>query len=353
MRAISTLGVGPLSEDIIEAVYEHSAQTRTPLMLISSKNQVDYDKGYVFHTAQYRQYLDRMKQTYPAASVYVCRDHCGPGHNSVFDIADSYKTIDADVEAGFDLIHIDFCLYPGGYDRVLAESRRAIEYLQAKSPDTLIEVGTDENTGTNVEDAARAEEQMKFFTSFAKPHFIVLQTGTVIKELRQEGIFHEDYIKKLRLLADTYNVAIKEHNADYLSAAEIQRRRGIVDAVNVAPQFGVLQTQLTLLRANQYGLDVNEFLDVSYRSRKWEKWLLHHTASNEYLCSVIAGHYNFRSDAYRRLYEGIMNHENFSQTIRQSVQQVLHLYVTHLSADLVGSAVSLGASQQHESTRAQ
>lgn len=329
-----------MSEDVIAAVYEYSAQENCPLMLIASKNQVDYDRGYVLHTREYREYLDRMKAKYPAANVYICRDHCGPGHNSIFDLTDTYVTIDTDLEHGFDLIHVDFCFCPGGYERILEESKKAIEYIQRKSPHTLIEIGTDENTGTNVEDALRAEEQMKFFTSFMKPHFVVLQTGTIIKEVRQEGLFHEDYVKKLRLLADKYDIAIKEHNADYLSAAEIQRRRGVVDAVNVAPQFGVLQTQLTLLRANQYGLDISEFLEVAYRSRKWEKWLLHNKASNKYLCSVIAGHYNFRSDAYKRLYEGIMQHEDFSLAVRQAVQQILSLYINNLFAPRLVSAIS-------------
>ena len=330
MEVISRLGVGPMSRQIVEAVYSYSQERSVPLMLIASKNQVDYERGYVFHTREYRAYLDGMGARYPAAKVYVCRDHCGPGHNSIFDMADTYRTIDADLESGFDLIHVDFCFHRGSREEILAESKRAIEYVQRRSPQTLIEVGTDENSGVGVEDVLRAEEQMGYFTSFCRPHFFVSQTGSLIKEVSQEGIFHSDHVSKLRFLADKYGVGLKEHNADYLSAGEIERRRGLVDAVNVAPQLGVLQTKLTLYKAALYGLDSSGFLDIAYRSRKWEKWLSRSDAQNKFLCSIIAGHYNFTTDAYRRLHEQLMNCEDFDEAVRQEMHKVFDLYISNL-----------------------
>ncbi len=330
MEVISRLGVGPMSRQIIEAVFSYAQERGVPLMLIASKNQVDYERGYVFHTGEYREYLDGMRAKYPAAKVYVCRDHCGPGHNSIFDLADTYRTIEADLEGSFDLIHVDFCFLRGSYEDILSESKKAVEYIQRKSPRTLIEVGTDENNGVGVEDVLRAEEQMGYFTSFCQPHFFVSQTGSLIREIGQEGMFHSDHVSKLRFLADKYGVGLKEHNADYLSAGEIKRRRGLVDAVNVAPQLGVLQTRLSLYKAMLYGVDPREFLDVAYRSRKWEKWLSRSDANDKFLCSIIAGHYNFTTDAYRRLHEGLMACEDFDQTVRQEMGRVFDLYISNL-----------------------
>lgn len=330
MDVISRLGIGPLSPDIIEAAYSYSQEKAVPLMLIASKNQIDVDRGYVFHTREYRSFLDELRKKYSQANVYICRDHCGPGHNSVFDLQDTYRTIDTDLEYGFDLIHIDFCFHRGSYDDVLKESKRAITYIQKRSPQTFLEIGTDENSGMHVENIMRVEEQMKYFTSFCQPHFFVTQTGTLIKEIQQVGTFYEDYVKKLRLLANTLGLALKEHNADYLPAAQITRRKGVVDAVNVAPQFGVIQTQLTLARALTYGLDIQEFLDISYRSRKWEKWLLSNNEHNKLLCSVIAGHYNFSTDAYQHLYEKLHQHENFSQAVQQEMHRIFDAYIENL-----------------------
>ncbi len=331
MEVISKLGIGPMSQFIIEAVYSYSHKHKTPLMLISSKNQIDFDRGYVFKTADYKKFTDKLKRKYPKSKVYLCRDHCGPGHNSVFDIKDTYKTINADLENGFDLIHIDFCFHRGSYHDVLKESRKAIEYIHKHSPKTLIEIGTDENNGSNVENTIRTEEQMKYFTEFSKPSFFVTQTGSVIKEINQEGVFHLDYMKKIKLLSRKYNLPIKEHNADYLDSNSIKLRKGLIGAMNVAPQFGILQTQLTLYKANLYGLDAREFLEVAYKSRKWEKWLIRNTKENRLLCSTIAGHYNFDTDEYRGLFEKISKHENLSQTIQDEIHKIFNLYISNLS----------------------
>lgn len=330
MEAISSLGIGPMSPIIIESVFSYSQKHRTPLMLISSKNQVDYDRGYVFTTPEYRKYLNKLKRKYPRSKVYICRDHCGPGHNSIFDIKDVYKTIDSDLENEFDLIHIDFCFHRGSYEDVLKESKKAIEYVQKRSPKTLIEIGTDENSGSNVENTTRLEEQMNFFTSFCKPHFFVTQTGSLIKEINQVGVFHDDYLKKVKLLSKKFSLNIKEHNADYLSTKDIRKRRRLVGAVNVAPQFGVLQTQITIQKALLYGVDPTDYLNLCYRSHKWEKWLYNNTKENKFLCSLIAGHYNFNSPEYKHLYDQISKHEDFNSTIQEEMHKVFHHYVSNL-----------------------
>ncbi len=331
MEVISTLGVGPMSNIIIEAVFSYSQENNVPLMLICSKNQVDFDRGYVFNTKDYGNFISRLDKKYPDARVLLCRDHCGPGHNSVYDIKDTYRTIDEDIEVGFDLIHIDFCFHNGTYDEILDESQKAIEYIKKKSPDVFIEIGTDENNGIEVENIGKVEQQMQFFTSFFKPHFFVTQTGSVIKEINQEGVFHEDYLKKVKLLADKYDLPLKEHNADYLSQEEISQRRGLISAMNVAPQFGILQTQLSLYKATQYGLDANEFLELSYRSKKWVKWLNKNDANNKLLCSTISGHYNFNTDEYKRLFDKISHHEDFANAIQNEMHRVFDLYIHNLS----------------------
>ena len=331
MEVISKLGIGPMSNIIIEAVFSYSQTNSVPLMLICSKNQVDFDRGYVFNIKEYGNYISSLDKKYPDARVLLCRDHCGPGHNSVFDIKDTYRTIDADIEVGFDLIHIDFCFHKGSYTEILNESKKAVAYIQGKSPDVMIEIGTDENNGIEVENINKVEEQMKFFTSFFKPQFFVTQTGSVIKEITQEGVFHKDYLKKVKLLADKYDLLLKEHNADYLSGEEISKRKGLISAMNVAPQFGILQTELSLLKATQYGLDANEFLELSYRSKKWVKWLNKNDANNKLLCSTIAGHYNFNTDEYKRLFDSISRHEDFDQTIQGEVHKIFDLYIHNLS----------------------
>ena len=331
MSAISKIGIGPMSEEVIEAVFRYSQNENTPLLLIASKNQIDWDGGYVnnWTTKEYTNYTAALKKKYPNAKVYLCRDHCGPGFKNS-DLKDVYHTIDADIEHDFDLIHIDFCHFPGYRNQVFEESKKAIEYLLKQKPDMLIEVGTDENSGTILssgsQDIRKVEEEMKFFTQIAPVHFFVCQTGSLVKEVNQVGKFNQNFMQLARQLADVYHVNLKEHNADYIDAESIKQRHGLIDAVNIAPQYGVLQTKITIQKATTYGIDYTDFLDESYKSGKWRRWLHQNDEQNKLLCAIIAGHYVFESPAYKKLYEKISRHEDLRGEIINATMKNIHHY---------------------------
>lgn len=332
-KAISKLGIGPLSEEIIEAVFRFSFENKTPLMLITSKNQIDWDRGYVnnWNTREYLNFVNSMKQKYSGSRVYVCRDHCGPGFKGNFDLDDVYRTIEDDIKYNFDLIHVDFCHHKGTYKQILKESKRAIEYIKKLAPEILIEIGTEENTEKNIMNLEKVKKELAFFASFFKPYFYVPRTGSLVKEIGQHGSFKKDYVIKLKKLADKYDVFIKEHNGDYLMSEEIKSRKGIVDALNVAPQYGIIQTKLTLQKCATYGIDYSDFLELSYKSNKWRKWLnKKNNSSNKYLCAIIAGHYNFTSNDYKKIYKRIQFHENFRETIILEMMKNFKIYTNNL-----------------------
>lgn len=320
-----------MSPEIVEAVFSYSEKTGEPLMLIASKNQIDWDGGYVNYwtTKHYVNYINKLKAQYPKAQVYVCRDHCGPGFKND-DLSDVYKTIDSDIENNFDLIHVDFCHYKGSRKELLFESKKAIEYIVKKKSDMLLEVGTDENAGAFLNDVDAIEKDMAFFSAAVPLEFFVVQTGSLVKEQNQVGGFNAEFIARIQERAKKYNVGLKEHNGDYIEQAEIQKRKDIIDAVNVAPQFGVLQTTLTLQKCHTYGIDFTDFLNEAYQSGKWKKWLHHNTPENKYLCSIIAGHYVFSGLAYRRLVDKIGKHEDFGKLISQEMSKNFDLYLNNL-----------------------
>lgn len=327
----SKIGIGPMSPQIIEAVFRLSEKRGEELMLISSKNQIDWDGGYVnnWTTKEYGNFVKLMKAKYPKSKVYICRDHCGPGFKND-NIEDVYKTIETDIENGFDLIHIDYCHFKGSKPEQLEAAKEAIELIQKLSKNVLIEVGTDENKGDFLDDVNSIEEEMKYFTEKFPIHFFVCQTGTLTMEVNQRGSFNENFIKKLRPVADKYNLRLKEHNADYLDSSEIRKRKALIDAVNIAPQFGVIQTSLTLNRCLMYGISADKFLEKAYESKRWEKWLDKNTSANKYLCSVIAGHYVFASDEYKDIYEQICKNENFEETVINEMMKVYENYLENL-----------------------
>ena len=330
MKDLGKLGVGPMSEEIVEAVFLYSQKSGLPLMLISTQNQIDHDGGYVnnWTTREYINYIGKLKVKYPNAKVFVCRDHLGPGFKN-YDMKDVYKTIDSDIKNNFDLIHIDFCHYKGERSELLEESKKAMKHIHSKKPEMLIEVGTDENAGAFLEDVGAIEKDMEFFSLIAPLQFFVVQTGSLAKEQNQAGSFNAEFIAKVKEKAAKFNIGLKEHNGDYIEKSEIGKRKGLIDAMNVAPQFGVLQTMLSLQKCHTYGIDFTDFLHDAYNSRKWEKWLLKNNADNKFLCSVLAGHYVFAGEAYKKIYKKISVQENLRAAIIEEMEKNFALYLNN------------------------
>lgn len=327
----AALAVGPMSSEIIEAVFRFSHYHRKPLMLIASKHQIDHSGGYVnnWTTAQYVAYVHDQKKKYPHSAVLVCRDHCGPGFNGIHEIGDVYKTMDSDLTNGFDLMHIDFCHYQGSYEEQLAESKKAIQFCLEKNPRVLLEIGTDENVGAhyNLPNISEIQKEIDYFKSFCDPSFFVVQTGSLIKEINQVGNFNRLFIEQVAPLIHAHGIKLKEHNADYLSRGEIQARKGLVDAQNVAPQFGVVQTQIVLAQCLMYGIKFDDFINEVCAGGKWKKWLHTNTAENKMLCAMIAGHYHFRGDHYKKIISQLEAQEDISENIINQIMKVISHYV--------------------------
>ncbi len=326
---MNILAIGPMSPEIIEAVYKYSHNTHRPFQLIASKNQIDYKGGYVndWDTKQYMNFIKTMRQTYLDASVLICRDHCGPGFNGSDDLADVYKTIETDIRSGFDLIHIDFCHYKGPRSNALAKASEAIKYAKRLNPRIRFEVGTDE-IGKKA-DLFQIRQDVEFFLSHCTPDYYVVNTGSLVKEDRQSGVFNKEITRSANMLLRDYNLKLKEHNADYLTVPQIVDRKGLVDAMNIAPELGVRQTECVLRLCNQYKVDTEAFMAVSYKSKKWKKWLELSNPDDEVLCSTLAGHYNFSTKEYQRLIKHLGDHVNVKETLVNEAIKVLDRYATN------------------------
>lgn len=325
------LAIGPMSSEVIEAIFRISHYKRKELMIIASKNQIDHSGGYVnnWTTKEFMDFIKKMKETYLYSNIKICRDHCGPGFNGNDDLLDTYKTIETDIANGFDLIHIDFCHFKGTKEERFEESKKAIQYCYELNPRILIEIGTDENAGINFGfiNLQEIEKEIDFFLQFCKPEFYVVQTGSLIKEINQVGNFNSLFMKEISSLLKTKGIKLKEHNADYLSKEEIKKREGIIDAMNIAPQVGVIQTLITLNKCLVYGINFDNFLEEVYAGGKWRKWLNNNTAENKFLCCVIAGHYHFASENYKRLIEKLNEREDIKETIINRIIEVIDHYV--------------------------
>lgn len=326
------IGIGPMSSEVIEAVYKYSSINNKDLMLIASKNQIDYNKGYVnnWNTSEYSNFLKKLKKKYRNSNVKICRDHCGPGFNGNYSLKDVYKTIESDIENNFNLIHIDFSKAKKNYNKILSLSKDAILYAKEINPKIEIEIGTDENFAQKLSSINIKEfiSEMDFFLNFMDPKYFVVPTGSLVMEDKQFGFFNYKFIKSIYKRLLKRPILLKEHNADYLDGESISLRKNFISALNIAPQFGVSQTKFILSECIKFGIDTNEFLETCYKSKKWEKWLFNIDSRDIYKCSILAGHYNFQDKSYQYILEKLnTHHDDFNKKIVDFHYDIIDHYV--------------------------
>lgn len=340
-----------MSKEVIEAVFRYSHIHKKQLMLICSRNQIDVDSGYVFTTNQYINYIYLMKNQYPLSNVVICRDHCGPGFGSPSDSLESVKeTIDCDLEQGFelgqifDIIHIDLCHAIKNWNMNALDFKRAMshkeriqntvelmEFARNLNPNIMFEIGTDENVGRVETDIDKIVSDVRACQEVANPVFYVVQTGSLVREISNVGSFDVNKVRTIHEALQKCGVKLKEHNADYLTSEQISARRNVVDAVNIAPQLGVVQTSHVLHQALKYGVDVRPFMDEVIHGQKWQKWVRHITRlGNTQLCCLIAGHYHFNGQAYEQLIEKLKEKIDIKESIMDEITKVIEHYMSSL-----------------------
>ena len=329
-RNCTLLGVGPMSKNCIDATIELANEYCTPLMLIASRRQIDSEQfggGYVenWTTEQFADYV-RYKDT--QKNIILARDHGGPWQNEL-EISNKLNLNDAmqsakesyraDIDAGFQMLHIDPSVdihANPNIDQVLERVYELYEfcwtYSQQKKQDVIFEIGTEEQNGSNntQEELEYTLECMRKFCKSNKlpyPSFIVIQAGTRVMEMRNVGSFDspirvanelppEIQIPKMISICNHYRIFMKEHNADYLStdSLKLQPRLGI-HAANIAPEFGVAESKafIDLMENSNQNILLEEFLRISYDSKKWEKWMINATSASDKDRAIISGHYIF------------------------------------------------------------
>jgi hypothetical protein len=325
------LCVGPMSLNCVDASIELANDHDIPLMLIASRRQIDSEKfngGYVnnWTTSKFANHINKKDIK---GNIILARDHGGPWQNdleiqkkmtlseAMKSAKESYK---ADIDAGFQVLHIDPSIdiqnkNPSKneiLDRLFELYKFCWNYAKEKGKDIIFEVGTEEQSGTT-NTLEELDYNLKAITSFCKeenlplPSFVVIQTGTRVMETRNVGSFDsplrivgeipaEIQVPKMIEICKKHNVFMKEHNTDYLSdvALSWHPRLGIHSA-NVAPEFGVSETKafLNILEKNNLKLFAEKFLEISFNSKKWKKWILSNSTTTERERSIISGHYIF------------------------------------------------------------
>lgn len=344
------IGIGPMSHTLIKASMLLAKEKDFPLMFIASRNQVDADElggGYVCNWDQKR-FAEAIAQVAKENNFdglyYLCRDHGGPWQrdnerNAHLPEKEAMelgkKSYKYDLENGFDLLHIDPTKDPYIVGKVIdmnVNINRTIELIETAEnerkamglPSVSYEVGTEETNGgltssENYEAFIKKLNEKLDEKNLPHPAFIVGNTGTLTRLTENVGHVDPASCKNLSAIAKKYHVGLKEHNGDYLDdVILLQHPAWGVTAMNVAPEFGTVETQAYLklsevedsLYAEGLISDKSNIALVltteAVKSGRWKKWMVDgkdklsieeilEDKELSRLITEISGHYTFNN----------------------------------------------------------
>lgn len=327
------LGLGPMSLEIINSIDSFSKKQKKKIMLISSRNQIECEKlggGYVnnFSTEIFSRYIKSKKNKF----LVMCRDHGGPfkkdgKHKNLKEEIDNSKISYAnDIKNDFKIIHID----TSACGRMKYEiAKELIDFCDeiAKKYNKKInyEFGCEEHgVLTNFK---KFNDDVKFFSKIKNRQYIVCQTGSLVKSIFQVGQFDIDTVKKMKKIVEQKGILLKEHNCDYLNPQQISLRKHYgINAINVAPELGVIQTNLFYNLAKKFALnkEINKFIKSTLAKGKWRKWLYYN--ENNLIKFFSSAHYNFMSDEYFDLNYKISKRTNIQLLLNKNIENNLLKY---------------------------
>lgn len=367
-KRCTLLGVGPMSVNCVDAAIELANEHEVPLLLIASRRQID-SKAFGSYVNNWtsesfsRHVIDKDKK----GKILLARDHGGPWQHTVEvdeklslrrAMESAKASYLADLEAGFQVLHIDPSVDIHGapnVDEILTRVFDLYEYCWSQAQrlgrEVIFEIGTEEQSGST-----NTQEELDYILNavlnfcksnrIAPPSFVVVQTGTRVMEMRNVGSFDTPFrvsnelpaeiqVPKMIEICNRYGILMKEHNTDYLSDEALQwhPRLGI-HAANVAPEFGVAETRalLTVLENNGLHQHAERFLQIAYDSKKWHKWMLEDSAATDRDRSIIAGHYVFSHPGCIELKEeanielsriGIDLEDHLKQQVKKSIARYM------------------------------
>ncbi|WP_270349800.1 class II D-tagatose-bisphosphate aldolase non-catalytic subunit [Megamonas funiformis] len=358
------IGIGPMSHTLIKASMLLAKEKDFPLMFIASRNQVDADElggGYVCNWDQKR-FAEAIAQVAKENNFdglyYLCRDHGGPWQrdnerNAHLPEKEAMelgkKSYKYDLENGFDLLHIDPTKDPYIVGKVIdmnVNINRTIELIETAEnerkamglPSVSYEVGTEETNGgltssENYEAFIKKLNEKLDEKNLPHPAFIVGNTGTLTRLTENVGHVDPASCKNLSAIAKKYHVGLKEHNGDYLDdVILLQHPAWGVTAMNVAPEFGTVETQAYLklsevedsLYAEGLISDKSNIALVltteAVKSGRWKKWMVDgkdklsieeilEDKELARLITEISGHYTFNNSLVKaeiaKLYDNL------------------------------------------------
>ncbi len=282
-----------MSKNVVDSIIEFDGS----FGFIPSRRQVDYNGGYVnsWTTGEFATYVN--------GRVPIERDHGGIGQGYKHD--DGIESFMHDCRY-FDKIHIDPWKEYQDFDKGLQETIDCINfiYLVMGKEKVKFEVGTEESIRRfEVDELENLLRHLKGKLEpdiFENIEYVVVQSGVGLDLGKQNntGTSDPDRLGKMISVCKKYGKKSKEHNGDYLSNKEYKDRFDLgLDSINIAPEFGQLET---LCYLEEMGEDIDEYYNICYESKRWEKWVdeTFIPVDNKRELIEICGHYVFSDESF-------------------------------------------------------
>ena len=339
LKKNTLVGIGPMSINSINASIDLAKKCKSPLMLIPSRRQIDRNEGYVanLNSKKFSSFVKNKK------NIILCRDHGGPWQNNfevenklnIYNAMQSAKrSFETDIDSDFKILHVDPSIDINNtlnidtiLDRVCELVEHCWSYSKIKKKKILFEIGTEEQNGLleSFESYKYALSKLNRFFKINKipnPIFFVVQFGTKVMEDKNIGSFNNiknfkelkkknrEFLKIIKYLRK-HSIFTKIHNVDYLSNKHLSFLKMCkVGAINIAPEFGVTETRsfINILKSNNLNELLKDFLNLSYSSKKWEKWVINKRKISKYKCSELSGHYIFSKKEFKKIKNEAQNY---------------------------------------------
>jgi len=283
--------VGPMSKNVVDAVIEFNGN----IGFIPSRRQVDYNGGYVnnWTTGEFATYVD--------GRVPIERDQGGIVQWYKYDCGLQSFIHDS---IYFDTIHIDPWKVHQDYNDGLQETINNINFIYLRNPNVKFEVGTEESIRRfeeyELKNLLRRLESELMPNIFDNIEYAVVQSGVGLDLGKQTntGTFDAHRLEKMVSICKEFGKKSKEHNGDYLTSKEYKDRFDLgLDSINIAPEFGQLET---LCYLDEMGDDIEDYYQICYDSKRWEKWVDDDFVpkDNKKELIKICGHYVFSNKKF-------------------------------------------------------
>ena len=285
-----------MSKNVVDSIMEYNKESQANIAFIPSRRQVSKEGGYVnnWSTRTFRKYVK---------NSFVVRDHGGPGQGLEDD--DGVESLLEDCKY-LDILHIDPWKKFSNYEQGLNKTVELIKMCHKVNEEILFEVGTEEAIKRfEVQEIANLLKDLKSKLTkkeFNNIKYCVIQSGTALNKNNNTGVYNRKRLIDMCSVVKSYNILSKEHNGDYLSSELIKEKFSLgLDAINIAPEFGQLETKIyidTIKKQNQDLIEV--FWKLCYSSGKWKKWVSKDfdPYRNKELLINICGHYVFSTKTF-------------------------------------------------------